>query len=59
MRRVVWKVRSGGSVAAISCPFPHVGSLVELNERVAAGDVADDRRTDQRAQRHRRGALRR
>ena len=40
-------------------PVPHVGSLAELNELVAAGDVADDRRTDQRAQRHRRGALRR
>ena len=44
MRRAAWRVRSAGSVAATSSPFPASASLAELNELVAAGDVADDRR---------------
>jgi hypothetical protein len=44
MRKVVWKVRSAGSVAGISCPCPRVESLAALNELIQGADVGDDQR---------------
>lgn len=40
----MWKVRSAGSADATWFRSPRVGSLAELNEVLAAGDVLDDGR---------------
>ena len=43
-RRAVSRARSGGSVGATLVPVPTVATLAELNQHIAAGDVADDAR---------------